>query len=146
MSKAVVVCPECGAGLVNLVSGALCPNGCHGVLQPKLSAEANRANVRAYQIAQLPRAVHMVGWRDKKGGFADCRMYVLVGGDAGRLVYRRVPRMSQSLNKCPEDHLLASLDGRAIELIPFVTHPFGIAAPCEMVLQLIPLSEEKKGD
>ena len=32
---AVTKCPQCGSGLVNIVTGAVCPNGC-GKIFPKL--------------------------------------------------------------------------------------------------------------
>ena len=37
----ITACPGCGARLVNIMAGALCPKGCGGVY-PKVTSEQNR--------------------------------------------------------------------------------------------------------
>jgi len=116
MSISVTVCPKCGAGLINIVSGALCPYGCTGGPYPLLAAEQSRQNARAYKIAQLPNAAVLPGLRARKGEFADCRLFTVEGNN---FVFRRVRRESQSLDKrLRERNVLANLDGAPIELTP----------------------------
>lgn len=118
MTAPTTVCPHCRAGLVNIVSGAVCPKGCWVDLQPKLSPEVNRANVRAYQIAQLPATTALTGVRVPKGTFADCRLYVI---DGHSTVYRRIVKKKHSLTKVScTGNRLARLGDRAVELTPLL--------------------------
>ena len=112
MPKATTACPDCGTGLVNIVSGAVCPKGCPGV-HPAVEPEVSRANVRAYKISLLPEAVRLPKLRARKDSYADCHLYAIKGRS---LVYRRVRRASTSLDKCPEHHVLVRMGGDPYEL------------------------------
>jgi len=113
MPKATTACPDCGTGLVNIVSGAVCPKGCPGGPHPAVEPEVSRANVRAYKISLLPEAVRLPKLRARKDSYADCHLYAIKGRS---LVYRRVRRDSTSLDKCPEHHVLVRIGGDPYEL------------------------------
>lgn len=112
VSEPVVKCPECGALLVNVVSGAVCPKGC-GNIYPKLSAEAQSQAMRFYRSESLPAALDVpcisAGKRDKAAGLSewcDRRIFVVPGKEG---FFRRVPRKKSTLDqkRLPPGVLLA---------------------------------------
>jgi len=118
-------CEKCGALLINVVSGALCPKGC-GKLYPLLTNEQNRVAVRRMRLLKFPLA--------KACNHVRAACIIRTAGQVGTVIYwlteaglrvpgiwRRIKRASQSLNKHRDGATVAyDVDqDRVVELIPF---------------------------
>lgn len=114
----MVKCKECGAPLVNIITGSVCPRGCGGV-HPKVPTEENRAANLLLRAEELPECRAFGGLRatsSRAVGFADLLVYV-VFGKVG--VFRRVARKSAALT-CREGNLLARFGASSVyELTPW---------------------------
>jgi len=116
-AASAATCPECGAGLVNIVTGAVCPNG-HAGLHPHVSAEDNRRAKWSLRVAALPAAATLGELRAtavKDTGFVDSCIYVVMGEPG---VFRRVRRFKSSLHPA-DGNLLAKMDDTVVELTPW---------------------------
>lgn len=95
--KPVVVCPKCGARLVNIVSGALCPMGCGGLF-PKVPDEEQAKAIKAARVSSLPKAIELT--QIKAAGSVEpwvSTVLYRVDGQAG--IWRRVARETTSITK-----------------------------------------------
>ena len=100
--KKRLTCPSCGTGLVNMVTGAVCPAGCGG-LYPRLTVEENVTNSRLARVSALPVALKLVSVRAVNGedsAFVSAALY-RVGDRAG--VWRRVPLGKATLVRPPDN-------------------------------------------
>jgi len=109
-------CPKCGAGLVNIPSGSVCPRGCAG-LHAAVPSDANRAARKALKVEGLMACrVHASLRFRKRGQFADCELYVSGVGDQ-RKFWRRVARKSSALKAAEAHELARDQAGRVVELV-----------------------------
>lgn len=107
METATTECPKCNSPLQNVVSGSVCPRGCGG-LWPRV-ADASRDRV----IDMLPEATKLP-FRAKSRDCHNGLDVFVVPGLSG--LWRKQVRTTSSLTKLPEDHIVARLDGKAIQL------------------------------
>ena len=102
----VTRCKTCGARLINVVTGALCPNG-HAGLFPHVSTADNAAAVQECRMASFPQAVQLMSiLAEPDKAWVNSTLYRIKGRDG---VWRRVKKSAQTLDqqKLPASALLA---------------------------------------
>lgn len=115
MPEVVTKCPKCGAGLVNIVSGSVCPEGCGGV-HPRVSSKAATEANRASRMKTMPQATEISGVRISGTGgnpWTSPAVWAVLKAPG---LWRRVRRDSQSLDQPKTGDVLAVAAGRPLQL------------------------------
>ena len=115
-----IPCPKCAAPLVNVVSGAVCSNGCGSGILPHLSAESNRKAMAVLAISSLPicQPIARILKQEHAERRADTKLYFVVGRPG---IFLHVPRKSKKRRKA-SGNLLAVYRAKS-RIVELALHP-----------------------